>query len=77
MDAVREGTPLIAPGADGLHSVELANTILYSSLIGETVQLPLDGRAYESKLNQLIAGSRVKQKVVQISGEDFTRSFKR
>jgi predicted dehydrogenase len=77
VDAIRDGKPLIAPGDEGLHSVELANAILYSSLTGETVELPLDGVAYESKLNQLIAGSRVKQKTVQISGEDFARSFKR
>src|SRR5690349_2611806 len=36
VDAILDGAPLIAPGAEGIHSVELANVMLYSSLIGET-----------------------------------------
>src|SRR4051812_46048390 len=31
VDAILDGTPLIAPGEDGIHSVELANVMLYSS----------------------------------------------
>jgi predicted dehydrogenase len=77
IDAILDATPLIAPGADGLYSVELANAMLYSSLIGETVQLPLDGAAYESKLQGLIAGSKHEKKITEISTEDFTQSFRR
>ena len=58
VDAILDGTPLIAPGEDGIHSVELANVMLYSSLIGQTVELPMDSAAYEKKLKQLIAGSK-------------------
>ena len=32
VNAILDGEPLIAPGAEGIHSVELANVILYSSL---------------------------------------------
>jgi hypothetical protein len=60
-----------------MHSVELANTMLYSSLINQTVELPLDGAAYERKLNQLIAESRFEKKVAPVAGEDFTKSFNR
>lgn len=77
VDAILDGTPLIAPGAEGLHSVELANAMLYSSLTDQTVTLPLDGAAYEAKLQELIAGSRFQKKVVAIQGEDFTQSFVR
>ena len=77
VDAILDGAPLIAPGAEGLHSVELANAILYSSLIDRTVELPLDGAAYEKKLQQLIAESRFQKKVVEVTGEDFTKSFHR
>ncbi len=55
--AIRERAELIAPAEEGLAAVELANAILYSSLNGRPVDLPLDGRAYERKLKQLIAGS--------------------
>ena len=77
VNAILDGEPLIAPGAEGIHSVELANVILYSSLIGQTVQLPMDSAAYEKKLNELIATSKVEKKVVEVSNEDFTQSFRR
>lgn len=77
VDAILDGSPLIAPGEEGLHSVELANAMLYSSLAEQTVTLPLDGAAYEAKLRELIAGSRFEKKVVAVEAEDFTRSFVR
>jgi hypothetical protein len=77
INAILDGEPLIAPGAEGIHSVELANVILYSSLEGRTIELPLDSAAYERKLNQLIAGSKLEKKVVEVVNEDFTQSFKR
>ena len=76
-DAVLDGTPLIAPAEEGTWSVELANATLYSSLTGQTVELPLDGAAYEKKLQQLIAESKFEKKVVKNAGEDFTKSFNR
>lgn len=77
VDAILNGAPLIAPGEDGIHSVELANVMLYSSLLGQTVELPMDSAAYEKKLQQLIAESKTVKKVVQVSNEDFTKSFHR
>jgi predicted dehydrogenase len=56
-DAIRDGAPLIAPAEEGIHSVELANAMLYSSLQGCTIDLPLDSAAYEARLKQLIAAS--------------------
>jgi len=77
VNAILDGEPLIAPGAEGIHSVELANVILYSSLLGQTVELPMDSAAYEKKLNQLIAESKVQKKVVEVANEDFTKSFRK
>jgi predicted dehydrogenase len=77
VDAIREGIPLIAPGEEGILSVELANAMLYSSLMDQTVEFPLDSAAYERKLHQLIAESKVKKRVVEVSNEDFTKSFVR
>ena len=56
-DAILTGRPLLAPGKEGLHSLELANAILHSSLCSETIELPMDGAAWEKKLNELIASS--------------------
>jgi predicted dehydrogenase len=77
VDAILDGTPLLTPGEDGLHSVELANVILYSSLLGQTVELPMDSAAFEKKLQQLIAESKFEKKVMEVSAEDFTKSFNR
>jgi hypothetical protein len=77
VNAILDGEPLIAPGAEGIHSVELANVILYSSLLGRTVDLPMDSAAYEKKLNKLIAGSKLEKKVAEVSNEDFAKSFNR
>ena len=77
VDAILDGSPLIAPAAEGTNSVELANAILYSSLEGRTIDLPLDSEAYERKLAQLIKESKFEKKVVQATSEDFTKSFNR
>jgi hypothetical protein len=64
VDAILDGVPLIAPAAEGIHSVELANAMLYSAWTDTTVDLPLDGGAYELALRQKIDDSTY-QKVVQ------------
>lgn len=77
VNAILDGEPLLAPGAQGIHSVELANVILYSSLLGEMVDLPMDSAAYENKLNELIAQSKGEKKVVEVVASDFAKSFHR
>ena len=68
---------LIAPGYEGMGSVELANVLLYSSLLGQSVDLPMDGKAWEAKLNEMIASSKHEKKVVKIESADFAQSFRR
>jgi predicted dehydrogenase len=77
VNAILDKEAVIAPGEDGLASVELANVMLYSGLIDETVSLPMDSAAFESKLNDLIANSKFEKKVVEVSDEDFAQSFNR
>ncbi|MGH7970455.1 MAG: Gfo/Idh/MocA family protein, partial [Limisphaerales bacterium] len=74
VNAILDGEKLIAPGSEGIHSVELANVILYSSLEGRTIELPLDSAAYARKLDRLISESKLEKKVVEVSNEDFTSS---
>lgn len=54
VNAILNGEPLIAPGEDGIHSLELANAITLSSLINETVELPMDGAVWEKELAELM-----------------------
>ena len=59
VEAILDGAPLIAPAAEGIHSVELANAMLSSTFTGKTVELPLDGKAYARLLKKRIASSGV------------------
>jgi predicted dehydrogenase len=79
VDAVLDGKELIAPAVEGVHSVELANACIYSTLTDSTVKLPLDGLAYEKALQKLIAESRFEKKVVArtASADDFAKSHQR
>lgn len=56
--AVREGTPLVADGSDGLRSLELANALLLSGYNGQPVALPLDRAAYDAFLAERHAGAK-------------------
>ena len=76
-NAILKGEKLIAPGEEGLGSVELANAMLYSGLLEGPLELPMDGSAWEEKLNELIAGSTHEKKVVELAGDDFSASFRR
>lgn len=75
VNAILKGEELISPAAEGIHSVELANAILYSSLTNQTIRMPLDADAYEAKLNDLIANSKfvkvVKEQVTADMGKTF------
>ena len=77
VNAILDGEALIAPGSSGIGSVELANVMVYSGLLGQAVDLPMDSAAWESKLNELIASSTHEKKTVDVSNEDFSASFRK
>jgi predicted dehydrogenase len=77
VNAILDGEKLLCPGEEGLWSVELANAMLYSSLTGQTIDLPLDAQAYELKLKELMASSARQKTLVQSTAEDFSKSFNR
>lgn len=51
---ILDGTPLLAPGSDGIKGVRLANAIHLSSWKGEEVSLDFDENEYLSMLNDRI-----------------------
>jgi len=54
VDAIREGTPLITPAREGLHSVELANAMILSTHLADWVRLPMDSSQYTVLLAGLV-----------------------
>lgn len=77
VDAILDGAPLIAPAAEGIHSVELGTAMLYSSVLGKTLDVPIDAVAYERFLKKLIRESRFAKKPASDAGGavDMTKSF--
>ena len=75
-EAILEGKPLIAPAAEGLHSVELANAMLLSAFEDRAVELPLDATLYETWLQRKIAESKPKPaKAPAPNAADLSKSF--
>ena len=55
--AILDREPLIAPASQGIHSVELANAILMSGLKSQPVNIPMDRKAFDHLLQELINAS--------------------
>jgi predicted dehydrogenase len=62
--AIRDGASLIAPAVEGIHSVELANAVLWSAWQNAPVELPLDATGYAQQLQQRIASSQFKKTTI-------------
>jgi predicted dehydrogenase len=80
VDAILDSKPLIAPATEGIHSVELANAILFSSARNQTVDLPLDAALYEKHLREKFPASRFKKNAPRKPGavaDDLASSFHR
>jgi len=55
---ILDGTPLLAPGSDGIRSVQLANAMHLSAFVGHRVELPVDEDLYLAELNQRVAAEK-------------------
>lgn len=54
VNAILHGEKLIAPGVEGINSLELGNAMVMSGLTGQTVELPTDRDEYAKLIEQLI-----------------------
>ena len=75
VQAIKNGDDLIASGVEGINGVELCNAMLYSAFNDVTVDLPIDGDAYEAMLNKLIAESTYEKAEVKKTSKDLSGSF--
>lgn len=53
ISAIQKGTPLLAPGEEGIHGLEIGNAMIMSAMKRQGVDLPIDGVAYEQLLLDL------------------------
>lgn len=78
-NAILHSETLISPAVEGIHSVELANAVLYSAWQNDTITLPLDSSAYSAALQERIDNSTFKKREPRKTGgassDDFAKSF--
>lgn len=77
VQAIRGEDALIAPAADGIHSVELANAMILSGSRRARVDLPISSAEYEEELKKKITSSTYVKPVTEprSASDDFTKSF--
>jgi predicted dehydrogenase len=51
-NAILNGTPVLAPGSDGLHGVTLVNAMYLSTWTDDWVNIPFDENTFLAHLNQ-------------------------
>lgn len=76
VDAILDGAELIAPAAEGLASVELANAMLMSAFEKRVVDVPIDADAYVAHLQERVARSAIKKSNENAAPTDMSGSFR-
>jgi len=61
VDAIRNGTALIAPGEEGIHGLTISNAMHLSTWLDDWVELPLNEDLYELELRKRIESSRYRK----------------
>lgn len=74
VDAIVKGSPLLADGREGIHSLQLSNAMHLSSWLDDWVAIPVDEDLYEAELNKRIATSSEKE-VGETAYMDAEKSF--
>ncbi len=75
ISAIRNGTPLLAPGEEGIFGLTLGNAMLLSTWTDNWVNLPIDEDLYYQKLQERITKSTFKKNVVKKAEMDVSGTF--
>ena len=76
VNAIQKGEKLIAPGQEGVRSVELFNAIYLSSWLDQWVKIPVDADLYYQKLQEQIQKSTfVKPETHRVVMDDMSATF--
>lgn len=74
--AARGEAGLIAPASEGIHSLELAGAMIYSSWMDAAVDLPLDAATYEQFIQERIARSKPREVTRVAAKVDMSKSYR-
>jgi predicted dehydrogenase len=75
-NAIVTGEALIAPAAEGLQSLALANSMLLSTWQSRPVELPLDSQVYQAELQRHLATSQLREKADIEATIDMNKSYR-
>lgn len=75
VQSILKGTPLLAPGVEGIHGVELANAMILSAWLDEWVEIPVDEDLYYEQLQQKIKSSTFTKKTQESTPLNVNGSF--
>ncbi len=64
VNSIVNGTPLLAPGVEGINGLTISNAMHLSSWTGSWIDIPFDEDLFYQKLREKIQGSTFKKKVV-------------
>ncbi|HHV95727.1 MAG TPA: Gfo/Idh/MocA family oxidoreductase [Clostridiaceae bacterium] len=62
VNAILKGTPLLAPGVEGIRGLEISNAMYLSTWIDDWVEIPVDEDLFYSKLQEMIQKSKSRAK---------------
>ncbi len=75
-DAILKGTPLLAPGYDGICELSISNAAYLSAWTGKEVALPLDKEAFDALLQEKMRHSRFKNSAsTEAPGEQYSHRW--
>ncbi len=75
-DAILNGTPLLAPGQEGINGVELSNAIHMSDWLGNVpVELPVDSDKFYDMLQEKIKNSKGKKTTESTGPVDLSNTY--
>ena len=72
VQAIRQGTPLLASGDEGICGVELANAMMLSTWTDNWVDIPVDEERFYEELQRRVAHSELKEGVGKVMDVDGT-----
>ena len=72
VQAIRQGTPLLSSGDEGICGVELANAMMLSTWTDNWVDIPVDEERFYEELQKRVAHSELKEGVGKVMDVDGT-----
>jgi predicted dehydrogenase len=72
VQAILKGTPLLAPGIEGINGLSISNAIHLSAWTDSWIELPLDEDLFYKKLQERISTSTFKKEVTEVKTLDIS-----